>query len=137
MKRILWPQADIASNGDPTNPSSGSSPKPGSKTFDAFVKAMRQAISVKTMNTTTPAKTLDPKQVFWSLKRNVDDVVRFTEDRQGLGRITSAMIDTRVIELGIPAHTPAPQMEQVVRAIEYAQDKGVTLNVTTIINSVK
>ncbi|USO01586.1 MAG: hypothetical protein H6849_00855 [Alphaproteobacteria bacterium] len=108
---------------------------PNFKTFDFFHRPTGSAISVKTMDTLTAAKLANPRQVYYSLKRNIDAVRGFTHYRlkspdSGVRRVLSARdVSNRVVYLGIPKLTRSEQIAQIQRAMRYGREQGVQLRV--------
>jgi hypothetical protein len=106
---------------------------PKFKTFDFFDVETGVATSAKTLDTTTPAKVANPSQVYSSLKGNIDAVANF----EGVERLSGATVDaakiaTRVVEIAVPESTTAAQWDQIAKAIQYAQSRGVVVKITKI-----
>ena len=106
----------------------------GTKTFDFFDAETGVATSAKTLDTLTATKIENPKQVYYSLKGNIDAAAGFTEAAlPGTKNILEAKnILTRKLEVAVPQNTTAAQWEQINRSVEYAKAKGVVVNVTKI-----
>jgi filamentous hemagglutinin family protein len=110
----------------------GSRLPPNFKTFDFFDNATGVAISAKTLDTTTMAKVANPSQVYSSLKGNIDATVKFTEYSLGRTTLSSSQITARELQVAIPKGTTTAQWEQINRAVQYGQGKGVTVKITTV-----
>ncbi len=110
----------------------GSRLPPNFKTFDFFDNASGVAISAKTLDTTTMAKIANPSQVYSSLKGNIDATVKFTEYSLGRTTLSSSQITARELQVAIPKGTTTAQWEQINRAVQYGQSKGVNVKITTV-----
>ncbi|QKJ34302.1 filamentous hemagglutinin N-terminal domain-containing protein [Pseudomonas sp. MPDS] len=110
----------------------GSRLPPNFKTFDFFDRTTGVATSAKTLDTTTAAKIANPSQVYSSLKGNIDTAAGFTE--YGLKDVTvsSSQITSRELQVAVPKSTTSAQWDQINRAIEYGQGKGVTVKITKV-----
>jgi len=110
----------------------GSRLPPNFKTFDFFDRTTGVAISAKTLDTTTAAKIANPNQVYSSLKGNIDTAAGFTE--YGLKDVTVSanQITGRELQVAVPKVTTSAQWEQINKAIEYGQSKGVTVKITKV-----
>jgi len=104
----------------------------GCNTFDFFDKELGIATSVKTLDTATAAKIANPKQVYYSLKRNVDTVANFTEARRGGFVLRATDISTRELVVGIPESTTSAQWAEISRAIQYGKSKNITVKITVV-----
>ena len=103
------------------------------KTFDFYDEASGLAISAKTLNTQTAAKVGNPKQVYTSLKKNIDDVLKFKAAPELSGRIVnSTEITSRELYIAIPNKTTNLQREQIKKAIEYGKTNNVVVKITEI-----
>ena len=107
---------------------------PNTKTFDFYDAETGVATSAKTLDTTTAAKINNPSQVYYSLKGNIDAAANFTATKlPGSGtQLTYDMINTRELNVAIPANTTPAQWTQINKAIDYAKTKGVVLNITKV-----
>ncbi len=104
----------------------------GFKTFDFFDHKERIATSAKTMDTLTISKLDKPEQIYSALKRYINKTASFEEAKLGVVKVSADKIDTRKIELAIPTNTTAEQYKQIEKAIEYAKDNGIELNITRV-----
>ncbi|MCA6222869.1 hypothetical protein KZ793_20720 [Photorhabdus sp. UCH-936] len=102
------------------------------ETFDFYDKKTGIATSVKTLDTRTNAKVKDPKQIYKSMKKNIDVVVNFKEAGKGENIITSSMISQREVRIAVPKATTPEQWEQINRAIAYGADKNVNVKITVV-----
>ncbi|NVZ53330.1 hypothetical protein HX792_23525 [Pseudomonas sp. B6002] len=105
---------------------------PNFKTFDFFDEATGVATSAKTLDTTTAAKLANPRQIYSSLKGNIDAAANFVET--GLKDVTlhANQITVREVQVAIPKATTGTQWEQINKAIEYGRSKGVTVKITEV-----
>ncbi|HBI11967.1 MAG TPA: hypothetical protein DDY57_17930 [Franconibacter pulveris] len=102
------------------------------KTFDYYDGATKTAVSAKSLDTQTAAKLANPKQIFNSIKGNVDAAAKF-ENYELSGQIlNSSMISNREVRLAIPAKTTNAQWTEINRAIEYGKSRGVKVTVTQV-----
>ena len=102
------------------------------RTFDFFEETSGLAISAKTLDTTTAAKLANPRQVYSSLKTNIDDVVKFKEARIGEQTLNSSQIASREVHVAVPKATIPAQWVEINKAAQYAEGLGVKLKVTVI-----
>ena len=110
----------------------GSRLPPNFKTFDFFDETTGIATSAKTLDTTTAAKIANPNQVYSSLKGNIDAAANFSESGLKGVTVTSSQITARELQVAIPEATTSAQWEQINRAIEYGQSKGITVKITKV-----
>ncbi|MDN0096003.1 hypothetical protein [Yersinia rohdei] len=102
------------------------------KTFDYYNPISRTAISVKTLDTTTAARVANPNRVYSSLKGNIDSATRFTDYTLDNVPLSSSMIGFRKLRVAVPTGTTPTQWTQINRAIEYGQELGVKVIITTV-----
>ncbi|WP_236172085.1 endonuclease toxin domain-containing protein, partial [Pseudomonas qingdaonensis] len=110
----------------------GSRLPPNFKTFDFFDETTGIATSAKTLDTTTAAKLANPSQVYSSLKGNIDAAANFSESGLKGVTVTASQITARELQVAIPEATTSAQWEQINRAIEYGQSKGITVKITKV-----
>ncbi|MDR2341602.1 MAG: hypothetical protein LBD84_00980 [Campylobacteraceae bacterium] len=102
------------------------------KTFDYYVPDTQTAISVKTLNTITPAKVVNPSQIYTSAKSNIDSIIDFTKHELSGIPLTNADILNRELHIGIPKGTSQAGMEQLRKAVDYGNLNGVKVIITEI-----
>lgn len=102
------------------------------KTFDYFDDATGAAISAKTLDTTSLAKTNNPKQIYQTIKTNIDAASNFNGYTLSGRTISSSMIKSKEVKLAIPENTDLVQWAQINKAIQYGQTKGVKLTITVV-----
>ncbi|NHB61290.1 hypothetical protein C5472_09150 [Photorhabdus sp. RW14-46] len=102
------------------------------KTFDFYDIGTRTAVSVKTIDTRTPARIKDPKQIYTSMKGNIDSVAGFNKHKKGEFEITSSMISQREVQVAVPKATTVDQWEQINRAIAYGVEKNVNVKIVVV-----
>lgn len=102
------------------------------KTFDYYNRISRTAISVKTLDTTTAARVANPRQIYNSLKGNIDTVAKFQEYSLSKRKLDSSMISSKEIQLAVPANTTKVQWAEINRAIEYGKSQRVNVRVTQV-----
>jgi RHS repeat-associated protein len=110
---------------------------PNFKTFDFFDDAQRQAISAKTLDTTTPSRLGYPQRVYSSLRSNINAAAKFREYQLGSTMISSADVGSRVVRVAVPMETTAEQWTEIMRAIRYAEQQGVQLVPEVVTNSAR
>lgn len=104
----------------------------GFKAFDFYDAKTKTAISVKTLNTNTPSRIKDPKQLYTSIKGNIDDVVKFQGDSKPGMMLEPSDITKREVVIAIPKSTSTPQWEQINKAIAYGSEKNVKVKITVV-----
>lgn len=109
---------------------------PNFKTFDFFDQSTRSAISAKTLDTTTASKISHPERIFTSLKRNIDAAANFEQYSSTGGpsrvRLTAERIASREVRVAVPTTTLPAQWEQIQKAIQYGESRGVIVTVTPV-----
>jgi filamentous hemagglutinin len=110
----------------------GSQLPPNFNTFDFFDAETGVATSAKTLNTTTTAKVANPSQVYNSLKGNIDAAANFEKAALSGQQLTSSMITAREISVAVPSGTTPAQWDQISKAIQYGQGKGVAVKITIV-----
>ena len=105
---------------------------PGFKSLDFFDRETGVATSVKTLDTSTPAKLGRPADVYSSLKNNIDTLAKFEGSQKAGVSVKSSEISSRVLQVGIPSDATSLQMYQVQRAIEYGKTIGVTVKIIRV-----
>ena len=105
---------------------------PNFKTFDFQSGNRTAAISAKTLNTNALTYQRRPTAIFGRLKRYVDQVERFREYKLAGDFVKSERLRRRIVELAIPENTTIAQLFEVQRAIDYAVERGIKINVTLI-----
>ena len=105
------------------------------KTFDFFDDFSREAVSAKTLDTTTDSRLSDPRTVFSPLRDSVDAARDFESYRRGPVRLVGGDIEERTVRVGVPLETNGEQWLQIMRAIEYAKEQGVRLKPEVVTNA--
>ncbi|PHM72340.1 ShlA/HecA/FhaA exofamily protein [Xenorhabdus sp. KJ12.1] len=106
----------------------------GSETFDYFNRATGQAISVKTLNTTTVSRLQNPSQISNQLNGYINEVAKFERTTKGADelRITNNMIQQKTIHLAVPEKTTPTQWAEINKSISYAADNNIDIKVTVV-----
>ncbi|WP_239002431.1 DUF637 domain-containing protein [Photorhabdus khanii] len=104
----------------------------GFKTFDFYDKKTGIATSVKTLDTRTVARIKDPKQLYSSIKENINSAADFSEYTKGVRKITSSMILQREVWIAVPKATTVEQWGQINRAIAYGAEKNINVKITVV-----
>jgi filamentous hemagglutinin len=102
------------------------------KTFDFFDRGTSTAISAKTLNTQTAARLSDPKKIYQSLKKNIDKTLTFKEGRLSGEVLKSHQIKAKKLEVAIPSGTNRIQLQQIEKAVKYAKQNNVQVNITVV-----
>ncbi|MBS9442974.1 hypothetical protein EAE89_15015 [Photorhabdus heterorhabditis] len=102
------------------------------RTFDFYDQKTGIATSVKTLDTRTAARIKDPKQLYSSIKGNIDSVVDFSGYVKKGEEVTSSMISQREIRIAVPKATTVNQWEQINRAIVYGAEKNINVKITVV-----
>ncbi|WP_455685164.1 endonuclease toxin domain-containing protein, partial [Yersinia aleksiciae] len=85
-----------------------------------------------TLDTTTAARVANPKQIYTSLKGNIDEVAKFDTYILSDRRLNSSMIANREVQLAVPVNTAKAQWTEINRAIEYGKSQDVNVIVTQV-----
>ncbi|WP_338885519.1 hypothetical protein [Xenorhabdus sp. TH1] len=106
----------------------------GSETFDYFNRATGQAISVKTLNTTTTSRLQKPEQISRQLNGYINEMAKFERTTKGADelRITNNMIQQKTMYLSVPDRTTSTQWAEINKSISYAVDKNIDIKVTVV-----
>ena len=104
----------------------------GFRTFDYYDASSKTAYSVKTLDTQTSSRLNNPKQLYGSIKKNINDAANFNEASRAGIDLNSSMISNKEIKLAVPASTTTVQWNEINRAIEYGKNQGVKVTVTQI-----
>jgi filamentous hemagglutinin len=101
-------------------------------TFDFYDLGSKTAISAKTLDTTTPSKIANPKQVFSSLKGNIDTAANFGSAKKGVISLERNDIISYQLRVAVPEKTTFEQWKQIEKAIEYGRQRGVAVRITKV-----
>lgn len=97
--------------------------------IDAFFQGT--ATSIKTLD--LGAKTyLKGNAVFRQLSSYIDDLAKFNGRTWGGETVKAGDITKKVLEVGIPRGASKIQIQQINKAVEYAAEKGIQLNVRIV-----
>jgi hypothetical protein len=104
----------------------------GAKVFDFFDKLTGRATSAKTLDTTTYSMAANPKQIFYRVKKYIDQMADYNAPRNNRPDIDPAEIKQKVLELAVPEYTSTAQREQLELAKAYGAKRGVLVMVTAV-----
>lgn len=90
------------------------------------------AVSCKAMNLDMPGYTNNPSAVYYTLKKYVDAAANFTRDTKAGFQILGEVVPNRTIELAVPPNPTPGQLQQLQRAVDYANKQGIKLNINTV-----
>jgi hypothetical protein len=80
-----------------------------------------KAISVKTLDTMTPARIANPRQIFYTVNKHVRDMLNFVKPQRHYSDIMKRSdIVSRELQLVIPANTSTVAIREITNAIEKA-----------------
>ena len=97
--------------------------------IDAFYKGV--ATSIKTLD--LGAKSyLKGNSVYNKLASYIDDLANFKDTRWGGNVVRASDIKSKVLEVGIPRGATPAQRQQIQKAIEYAAEKEIKMNVRVV-----
>jgi hypothetical protein len=97
------------------------------KTFDAYLKHLMKAVSVKTMDTLTKSRLETPSKLYSVIKGAVDKTKDFQSYHLVGTKLTRADIRKTEIKIAIPTGSSAAQWVHIKRGYQYAKDNGVRL----------
>ena len=98
-------------------------------TFDFFDEATGLATSAKTLDTRARTYADRPSRIFGRLRDYIDRIERFEDGQQRNFKIDPGQIERRRLELAVPFDTSPEQVIQIQRAIDYAAERGIEVNV--------
>ncbi|MNJ86184.1 hypothetical protein D3C87_36720 [compost metagenome] len=89
------------------------------------------ATSIKTLVLSAKGYTKNPQRIYSKLKKYIDDLSNFkgthTGDINTFGKITG-----KKIELGIPLKATSEQVKMLEKAVKYAEEKNILLNIRVV-----
>lgn len=115
---LLEARGDLGRRSPPTFP-----------TFDFFDEVTGLATSAKTLDTRALTYADRPSRIFGRLRDYIDRIERFEQGSSGVFRLRSGQIERRRLELAVPFDTTPEQVTQIQRAIDYAAERGIEVNV--------
>ncbi|WFQ80874.1 DUF637 domain-containing protein [Xenorhabdus sp. SF857] len=105
----------------------------GFETFDYFNQSTGQAISVKTLNTTTKSRMENPKQISNQLNGYINKIEKFDDIARKDGiELTPDMIKQKTMYLAVPEKTTPAQWVEINKSISYAADKNIDVKITVV-----
>jgi filamentous hemagglutinin len=100
--------------------------------IDIWDPASGLATSIKSLDTAAPSY-LEPAELTREVRRLVDKVANFKGARRAGLEIDASQIRSRALKLAVPPGKGTPAQQQAFQAVvEYASQKGVTLNIVEI-----
>ncbi|MEZ7213929.1 DUF637 domain-containing protein [Klebsiella spallanzanii] len=102
------------------------------KTFDFFDARKGIAISVKTLNTQTAAKIRTPKEIYYSLKRDIDKAANYVSATKSGFTLKTSDIVRKDVLVAVPKATTNQQWEHINNAIAYGKTKNVNVLITVV-----
>jgi len=110
----------------------GSRLPPNFPTFDFYDIGSKTAISAKTLDTTTPSKIANPRQIFSSLKGSIDTAANFDDAKKGTINLERSDIISYELRVAVPEKTTLEQWKQIEKSIEYGRQRGVAVRITKV-----
>lgn len=104
----------------------------GFKTFDFFDEKSGVATSVKTLNTQTPARIQTPKQIYNSIKGNIDSIINYKTSTKEHLTIKVSDVQRKDLVIAVPKITTTQQWEQINNAIAYGKSKNVNVSIMVV-----
>lgn len=101
-----------------------------SKTFDLFDDQTGEAVSAKTLNTTSYHYAKSPGEIYYRVKRYIDKAANYTPAQAH--EVLPSLIKSKTIHLAVPEATSPVQWRQLSRAARYAKSRGISLIVTRV-----
>lgn len=108
---------------------SGQRSPPTFPTFDFFDVATGLATSAKTLDTRALTYADRPSRIFGRLRDYIDRIETFDGSEMTGFQIEAGLIARRRLELAVPFDTTPEQVVQIHRAIDYASERGIEVNV--------
>lgn len=102
------------------------------KTFDFYNAEQKLAVSAKSLDTQTLSKLNEPKQIYNSIKGNIDSAIKFDSYSLSGTNLRSDMIAKREIWLAVPNSTNKTQWAEINRAVSYGQGLGIEVKITQV-----
>lgn len=103
----------------------------GFKTFDYYDIATRQAISVKTLNTSAKSYQ-SPNSVNRKINQHIDKIDEFKTGGRGKFKLTKDMIQIKDLHIAVPKTTSLAQWLEINKSINYATERNITVKVTVV-----
>ena len=95
------------------------------KTFDFYDEFSGQAISAKTLDTTTASRIEKPEQIYRALKGYVDQMADFQDYKLSKVVLERDMISKKTLDLAVPGGSTQAALQQIARAVQYGESKGI------------
>lgn len=105
---------------------------PNHKTFDRFDFPTGTAVSIKTLNTLTDPRLMNPQAAASTVRRHVNDIVNYSPPVNQPQAIASGRISVRVLDIGIPRGTPQTVRSAMNAEATLAAGRGVTVVFTEV-----
>jgi hypothetical protein len=106
-----------------------------SKTFDFFDPVSGNATSAKTLELLTDPRLRNPKQIYSTLTRYIDQVVDYTGStgaRQLPTDLQPDLIKSKAIVIAVEGGGSKAQAAQIQRAVDYAKGRGLPVQIITV-----
>ena len=105
---------------------------PEANTWDFFDAESGEAISAKTLDTTTYSYAAKPNRVYSTLKSYIDKAAGYGNGQLRGWDVDPAAVATKQIQLAVPEETSPAQWDALISAQHYAESRGVGFVVTRI-----
>jgi hypothetical protein len=100
---------------------------PNTNTFDMYNFETQHALSIKSLNTQTPARLADPRQIEYLMNSYGKDVKEFKGISKGLIPIEPSEIKLPEIRIGVPKETTLDQWLTMQRSAINAERQGIKI----------
>jgi filamentous hemagglutinin len=89
------------------------------------------AVSTKTLDTSVSSYQ-NPSKITYQLNKYINQMINFKRDGNDVFELTSDMIFSKQMQLGIPATASKEQFAAIAKSIQYAQSKGISVVITKV-----
>lgn len=97
-----------------------------------YIAKDKVAISAKSLDTQTVSKVNRPKQIYNTIKGNIDDAEKFEGYRLSGVNLHSEMIAKREIWLAVPQSTTKAQWIEINRAVAYGKSMNIEVKIMQV-----
>ena len=102
-----------------------------SKTFDFFDPVTGNATSAKTLELLTDPRLRNPRQIYSTLARYIDQAVDYKDNGRGID-VRAAQIKSKAIVIAVEGGGSKAQTAQIQRAVDYAKGRGLPIQIITV-----
>jgi filamentous hemagglutinin len=102
-----------------------------SKTFDFFDPVSGNATSAKTLELLTDPRLRNPKQIYSTLTRYIDQVVDYGGSSKNID-LKPELIKSKAVVIAVEGGGSKAQAAQIQRAVDYAKERGLPVQIITV-----